>query len=89
MNIESTKRFDKEFASLPEMLQKKSRKAMETFLNAFESRQFPKGLRIHKCGPFFSISVTLNHRIFMSPIAGGIRFVFVGDHDDANRYLRK
>lgn len=89
MKIESTKSFDREFASLSDALQTQSRKAIDLFLRAFESRQFPKGLRIHKCGPFISLSVTMDHRIFVSAIPGGIRFVFIGDHEAAERYLRK
>ena len=89
MNIEFTKSFDKGFTGLPGPLQEKSRKAIDLFLQAYELRQFPKGLRIHKCGPFISISVAMNYRIFVSPVTGGVRFVFIGDHEDADRYLRK
>lgn len=89
MNIEFTKSFDKGFASLSGPLQKKARKAIDLFLRAFESRQFPKGLRVHKCGPFISLSASMDIRIFVFPISGGVRFVFVGDHEDADRYLRK
>ena len=88
MNIEFTKSFDEGYASLPKILRIKSRAAIDRFISSFESRQFPKGLRIHKCGPFLSISVTMNHRVFACPIEGGIRFVFIGDHEDADRYLR-
>ncbi|MFH1800756.1 MAG: hypothetical protein ABH891_07955 [Candidatus Omnitrophota bacterium] len=89
MNIEFTKNFDKEYASLSGPLREKSRKAVDLFLRACESRQFPKGLRLHKCGPFISISVTLSHRIFALPVHGGMRFVFIGDHEATDRYLRK
>lgn len=91
MNIEFTRGFrgfDEGYAALPQQLQLKSRKAIDQFIQSYEIRQFPKGLRIHKCGPFLSISVTMKHRIFAYPITGGIRFVFVGDHEDADRYLR-
>lgn len=89
MNVEVTKSFEVGFAALPEPLREKSRKAIDVFLRSFESRRYPKGLRIHKCGPFLNLSVTMRHRIFVSSIAGGVRFVFVGDHEDADRYLRK
>ena len=88
MNIEFTKSFDEGYAGFPETLQLKSRKAIDQFIRSYESRRFPKGLRIHKCGPFLSISITMKHRVFACPIAGGIRFVFIGDHEDADRYLK-
>jgi hypothetical protein len=88
MNIEFTRSFDQAYEDLPQTLQLKCRKAIDQFIQSYESRQFPKGLRIHKCGPFLSISVTMKHRIFAYPITGGIRFVFIGDHEDANRYLK-
>ena len=87
MIIEFTKSFDEGYQSLPPTLQLKSRQAIDSFICSYESRQFPKGLRIHKCGPFLSISVTMKHHIFVFPIMGGIRFVFIGDHEDADRYL--
>ena len=89
MNIEFTKSFDEGFATLPAVLQQKSRAAINRFLQAYESRRFPKGLRLHKCGPFLSISVTIRHRIFAYPLQGGIRFVFIGDHEAADRYLNR
>ena len=89
MNIEFTKGFDKGFQGLSGTIQEKSRKVIDSFLQAYESRQFPKGLRIHKCGPFISVSVTMNYRIFVSPVSGGVRFVFIGNHEDADRYLKK
>ena len=88
MNIEFTKSFDEGYARLAQTLQLKSRQAIDRFIQSYESHQFPKGLRIHKCGPFLSISVTLKHRVFAYPISGGIRFVFIGDHEDADRYLK-
>ena len=88
MNIEFTKGFDGGYVSLPQTLQIKSRQAIDTFIQSYESRRFPKGLRIHKCGPFPNISVTMKHRVFAYPIAGGIRFVFIGNHEDADRYLK-
>ena len=88
MNIEFTRSFDRGFKGLPASLQEKSRKAIDAFIESYELRRFPKGLRIHKCGSFLSISVTMNYRIFAYPISGGIRFVFIGDHEDADRYLK-
>ena len=88
MNIEFTKTFDEGYRKLAPTLQLKSRKAIDNFIRSYESHRFPKGLRIHKCGPFLSISVTMKHRVFAYPIAGGIRFVFIGDHEDADRYLK-
>lgn len=88
MDILFTNAFDREFKALPRPVQEKSRKAVDTFLTCYETRRYPKGLRIHKCGPFLSISVTLQYRIFVLPITGGLSFVFVGDHEDADRYLR-
>jgi len=87
--IEFTKSFDREFAGLSPDLQTKSRQTIEKFINCYTSKQFPKGLRVHKCGPFLSLSVSMSRRIFVSPIPGGIKFVFVGDHEDADRYLKQ
>ncbi len=89
MNVEFTKNFDEGFGALPELLREKSRKTIDLFLRSCESRRYPKGLRIHRCGPFISLSVTLKHRIFVSTIAGGVRFVFIGDYGDADRYLKR
>lgn len=89
MNILFTKAFDGGFQVLPRPLQEKSRKAIDSFLSCYETHRFPKGLRIHKYGPFLSISVTIQHRIFVLPMPGGFNFVFIGDHDDADRYLKK
>ena len=88
MNVEFTKSFDSQFSHLSEDLQLKARSAIERFIDCYQSRRFPKGLRVHKCGPFVSISVTMKHRIFITPIPGGIKFVFVGDHTNADRYLK-
>ncbi|OQA53730.1 MAG: hypothetical protein BWY42_01801 [Candidatus Omnitrophica bacterium ADurb.Bin277] len=89
MNILFTKAFDAEFEALSRPLQEKSRKTLDTFLRCYESRRFPKGLRIHKCGPFLSLSVTMQYRIFVLPVEGGLSFVFIGSHNDADRYLKK
>jgi hypothetical protein len=89
VNILFTKGFDLGFKALPRELQEKSRKTIDSFLRRYEARRFPKGLRIHKCGPFLSISVTMQYRIFVLPIPNGLRLVFIGDHEDADRYLRK
>ena len=89
MNIEFTRSFDEGFRALPGPVRQKSRKAVDRFLEAYETRRFPKGLRIHKCGPFMSISVTMQYRIFVHPVPNGIRFVFIGGHEDADRYLKR
>lgn len=89
MNILFTKSFDSGFRALSRPVQEKSRKAIDSFLKSYESHRFPKGLRIHKCGLFLSISVTMQYRIFVFPVPGGFNFVFIGDHDDADRYLKK
>ena len=89
MKTETTKSFDLDYQALPVTLRVKTRITMDRFVQAFESRRFPKGLRVHKCGPFVSLSVTMSLRIFVYPVAGGVRFVFIGTHADADRYLRK
>lgn len=89
MIVEFTRSFDRNFEKLPIDLQIKTRRAVETFIDCYTARHFPKGLRVHKCGPFVSISISIRHRIFILPIPGGIKFVFVGDHADADRYLRR
>jgi hypothetical protein len=89
VRVEYTRSFDKQFASLPEPLQIEAFGTIATFLDYYASRQFPKGLRVHKCGRFLSLSMRMNHRIFVIPVAGGVRFAFVGDHQDADSYLKK
>ena len=89
MIVEFTRSFDRNFSKLPRVLQKEIKSVAGEFLDCYTHRQFPKSLRAHKCGPFISLSVSMNHRIFVSPIVGGVRFVFVGDHKDADNYLKK
>ena len=89
MIVEYTKSFDGQFVNLSIDLQKKARQSIEVFIDCYVHRQFPKGLRVHKCGPFLSLSLTLAHRIFVRPIPGGIKFIFIGNHEDVRRYLRE
>ena len=89
MIVEFTRSFDKHLSRLPNALQEEAKSVIGEFLDCYARSQFPKGLRAHKCGPFISLSVSLNCRIFVSPIAGGVRFVFVGGHQDADDYLKR
>ena len=89
MIVEFTKSFDRQYAGLSRELQKDARETLSIFLDYYASRQFPKSLRAHKCGRFLSLSVTMNYRIFVLPLRGGVKFVFVGDHRDAEEYLRR
>ncbi len=89
MIIEFTRSFDRQFAALEDDLQNRARQTLEKFIDCYTSRQFPKGLRVHECGPFLSLSISMKHRIFVVPIREGVRFVFVGDHEAAERYLRQ
>jgi hypothetical protein len=87
--IEFTKSFDRLYAKLPEALQDETDETISSFLDYYASRQFPKSLRVHKCGRFLSLSITMNYRVFVLPIPGGVKFVFVGNHRDAEEYLKK
>lgn len=89
MIVQYTKSFDRSYAALPKYLRDASKETIALFLKHYASRDFPKGLRLHKAGPFLSLSVTMNYRIFVSPIPGGLRFVFIGDHKDADNYLKR
>ena len=89
MIVEFAKSFDTNFYRLSRELQIKARQTVSRFINCYQHRRFPKALRVHKCGPFLSLSISMSHRIFVLPITGGVKFVFVGDHDDADRYLTK
>ncbi len=89
MNIEFTQVFDRNFSGLPADTQKKARFVIETFIDAYASRHFPKSLRVHKCGAFLSLSVRMDIRIFVLPILAGVRFAFIGDHKMADKYLKK
>ena len=87
MIVEFTKSFDDQFKDLTQELQVKARQTVEQFIDCYTTKRFPKGLRVHKCGPFLSLSMSMKHRIFVLPISDGIKFVFVGDHKEADRYL--
>ena len=89
MIVEFTRSFDKGFSRLPAGLQLKSKETIQNFIDCYADRHFPKGLRAHRCGPFLSLSVTMNYRILVLPIEGGIKFVFIGDHKDAENYLKR
>jgi hypothetical protein len=89
MIVEFTKSFDKQFQALSPDLQDKAKSTIDQFIDAYASRQFPKALRVHKCGSFVSVSISMKHRIFILPILNGIKFVFVGDHQTADNYLKK
>ena len=89
MIIQRTSSFERQFKKLPQEIQLKAAEAISLFIDCYVHRQFPKGLRVHRCGPFVSLSIDMNYRIFIYPIVGGIRFVFVGTHDDADSYLKK
>ena len=88
MTVEYTKSFDRQFSVFADDLQSETREVIATFLDYYASRQFPKSLRAHQCGRFLSLSVTMNYRIFLLPIHGGVQFVFIGDHRDAEGYIK-
>ena len=89
MIVEFTKSFDRQYAGLSEDLQRETKELVSFFLDYYASRQFPKSLRVHKCGRFLSLSISMNYRVFVLPIQGGVKFVFVGNHRDAENYLKK
>ena len=89
MNVAFTRSFDKQYSGLSQDLQKQAKETIEFFLDYYASRKYPKGLRIHKVGRFLSLTVTMNYRIFVVPIQGGVKFMFVGNHRDAENYLKK
>jgi mRNA-degrading endonuclease YafQ of YafQ-DinJ toxin-antitoxin module len=87
--VEYTKSFDRNFSKLQGDIQKEVKDIIREFLNFYTRRQFPKSLRAHKCGPFISLSASRDTRVFVSPISSGVRFVFVGNHKDADDYLKR
>ena len=89
MIVEYARNFDQHYDKLPSELQNEIDVIIALFLDYYASRQFPKGLRVHKCNRFLSLSVTMNYRIFVLPIRDGVKFVFVGNHQDAVNYLKK
>ena len=89
MIVEYTKSFDRQYSGLPPDLWRQTKETVSFFLDYYASRQFPKSLRMHKCGRFLSLSVTMNYRIFVLPVRRGVKFVFVGNHRDAEAYLKK
>ena len=89
MIVQYARSFDRQYAKLSRELQQDADEAIAFFLRYFVSRQFPKGLRVHKCGRFLSLSVTMNYRIFVLAVPDGIKFVFVGNHRDAEDYLKR
>ena len=88
MKVEFSRSFDRQYNGLSSELQKQAKETIEFFLEYYSSRQYPKGLRIHKCGRFLSLTITMNYRVFVIPIPGGVKFVFVGNHRDAQNYLK-
>ena len=89
MIVEYTRSFDRQYAGLSDALQQEVRETIGFFLDYYASRQFPKSLRVHKCGRFLSLSVSMNCRVFVLSIPRGVKFVFVGDHHDALNYLKR
>ena len=89
MIVQYARCFDRQYAKLPGALQKDVDEVVSFFLRYFASRQFPNSLRVHKCGRFLSLTVTMNYRVFVLPIRDGVKFVFVGTHKDAENYLKK
>lgn len=89
MRIEYARSFDKNFSSLSHELGWQCRQAIANFLDAYADRVFPNSLRVHRCGPFISLSINMSYRIFVLPIEDGVRFVFVGDHKAAENYLKR
>lgn len=89
MIVEYARSFDRQYAALSVPLQGEVKDTIALFLDFYASRQFPKSLRVHKCGRFLSLSASMNYRIFVIAITGGVKFVFVGDHRDAENYLKK
>ena len=88
MIVEYTRNFDRNYSKLLPERQKETDEVIAFFLEYYASQQFPKSLRVHKCNRFLSLSVTMNYRVFVLPINGGVKFVFVGNHQDAARYLK-
>lgn len=89
MIVRSTPSFDRQYAALSMPLQGEVKDTIGLFLDYYTSRQFPKSLRVHKCGRFLSLSVSMNYRVFVVSITGGVKFVFAGNHRDAENYLKK
>ena len=89
MIVEYTRSFDRNYHKLPAELQNNVDDVVAMFLDYYASRQFPKSLRVHKYNHFLSISVTMNYRVFVIAIRGGVKFIFVGNHHDAAEYLKK
>ncbi len=88
MIVEYGRSFLKAFDRLPKEYQQDVRDLIELFLDYYASRQYPKGLRVHKCNRFLSLSLSMNYRVFALPVSGGVKFVFVGNHDDAVQFLK-
>lgn len=88
MIVRSTSSFDRQYGALTAQMKDRVRGVIDLFLDYYASRQFPKGLRVHKCGRFLSLSVSMNVRVFVVSITGGVKFVFVGNHRDAENYLK-
>ena len=89
MIVQYARCFDRQYAGLSAILQKDVDQTVLFFLKYFASRQFPKSLRVHKCGRFLSLTVTMNYRVFVLPIREGVKFVFVGTHKDAENSLKR
>ena len=84
-----TRNFERNYAKLSPELQRQADDVIALFVDYYASRQFPKSLRVHKCNRFLSLSITMSYRIFVLPIEGGVKIVFVGDHEAATNYLKR
>ena len=88
MKIEVSRNFDRTYRKLSNDLQREVDETTTLFVEYYASRQFPKSLRVHKCSRFLSLSVSMNYRVFVLPIKDGIKFIFLGDHNDAVQFLK-
>lgn len=82
--------FQRGFARLPRALQDKTRNPLETFLQHIGSPVKPKSLRLKKLtAENFELSINMDLRILFQLQGAALVLVFLGDHDDVRRYLRR
>ncbi len=80
LHIAQTKKFQKQWAALPMDIQNRTRVCTKKF----RDNPFHPSLRLHplsgKLNGFWSISITLNHRIIFEVIEDTALFHSIGNH---------
>ena len=87
MKIETTRHYDRGFASLPASLQENVIEAIPDLVAAFGKPHTHRGLR-KLGGHLYEFRVGLNWRIVFRHDGDTLYFLLIGTHDDVRRLIR-